>query len=74
MKTAIVWTNENCLKCDEVKAALKAKGYSIEERPAVGLTNGDEFNPGALKKMAAQNYATPLVSIDDQFFAKDHQF
>jgi glutaredoxin len=74
MAKAIVWTNENCPKCDAVKAALKAQGVEIEERPAAGLTNGDEFNPKALKMLAAQNYATPLVCVDEKFFPKDHKF
>lgn len=67
MGTAIVWVAENCPKCDEVKAILKERGYNIEERPAIGLTNGDEFNPAALKAIAAQNYATPLIFVDNEY-------
>ena len=74
MSKAIIWVGENCPKCDEVKAILASKGVEVEEKLAAGLTNGDEFNPTALKKLAAQNYSTPLVCLDDEFLPKDYKF
>jgi glutaredoxin len=66
MAKFVMWVGSNCPKCDEVKSLLLGKGHEVEERPAVGLTNGDEFNPQALKLLAKQNYATPLVFSDDR--------
>lgn len=63
-KVAIMWAGDKCPKCEDVKKTLISNGFEIEERPAAGLTNGDEFNPAALKHLAAQNYATPLVFVD----------
>jgi hypothetical protein len=60
-----MWAGVQCPKCDDVKKVLLSNGFTIDERPAAGLTNGDEFNPAALKHLAAQNYATPLVFVDD---------
>jgi len=74
MAKFVMWVGDNCPKCDEVKAILAGNGHEVEVRPAVGLTNGDEFNPAALKKLAAQNYSTPLVCMGDVFFPKNHSF
>jgi len=71
---AIMWVGENCPKCEEIKGVLVSKGYEIDSRPVANLTNGEEFNPKALKSLAAQNYATPLVCIDEMFFDQNHSF
>jgi glutaredoxin len=64
---AVVWTMKDCPNCEKAKEMLKMANVSFEERNAEGLTNGDEFNPKAVKFFAAQRFAAPLVCFDENF-------
>lgn len=62
-----VWSMEMCSLCDEIKGKLKESGINFTEKNVESLTNGEEFNPKAVKQLSDQNFAAPIICIDEKF-------
>ena len=57
---AIVWSKYNCTFCDQAKAQLSQKGYSIEERKI-----GDGYTKEELLESVPAARSVPQIFIND---------
>lgn len=65
MKKAIIWTQEGCALCEQVKTILGEGNY--EERDATGLIGGADPDLDAMVQLTMQNMVLPVVKIGDNF-------
>ena len=60
--TAIIWSKYNCPYCDQAKALLKSKGYTIEEKKI-----GDGYTKEELLEAVPTARTVPQIFIDGEF-------
>jgi glutaredoxin 3 len=58
---ATVWSKYNCPYCDQAKALLSAKGYTIEEKKI-----GDGYTKEDLLEAIPTARTVPQIYLDDQ--------
>lgn len=75
MKKYIIWTAENCPRCDETKQILNKNNISFETRNIDKLVDGyreDDLDMKAMAQLAWQNMAVPVIlRIKDKVFIED---
>ena len=59
--TAIVWSKYHCPYCDQAKALLKSKGYTIEEKKI-----GDGYTKEELLEAVPTARTVPQIFLDDE--------
>jgi glutaredoxin len=59
---AIVWSKYHCPYCDQAKALLKSKGYTIEEKKI-----GDGYTKEELLEAVPTARTVPQIFIDGEF-------
>ncbi len=63
MRHVILWTQEECPLCANVRKAF-AGVAEVEERPAASLLSGERPDREAMTQLAMQDFALPLVQVD----------
>ncbi len=59
---AVVWSKNNCAACNQVKALLKSKNFSIEERNIETTYSIEDF-----KKVLPNAKTVPQVFINEEY-------
>ncbi len=65
MDKIIIWTQEGCHLCENVKRHFQ--GHAYEERQASELLSGQDKDHAAMVQLAMQDMQLPLVSINGCF-------
>jgi len=67
MREAIIYKQDGCDLCSEVKRVLKKKLFTLREREADSLIKGHDQNMDAMAQLAIQNMELPLVLIEGEW-------
>lgn len=62
MRTAIVWSQENCAYCDQAKMLLDLKGITYEERRI-----GEEWTKKQLLEQVPTARSVPQIFLDGEY-------
>lgn len=62
MKTAVIWSKDNCPYCDQAKELLASIGYIIEERKI-----GEVFTKDALLESVPNARSVPQIFLGDEY-------
>ena len=67
MEKIIIWTQEGCHLCENIKKYFS--GHDYQEREASELLSGVDKNNEAMVQLAMQDMMLPLVSINGKFIS-----
>jgi hypothetical protein len=63
-KTAIIWSQDNCIRCIKAKRRLLDLGWEVEERNVDVLMKGLDKDTDAMAQLCLQGKELPLIKLD----------